>query len=749
MWHIYRKTQLENINLFESVKDLHESILRKLVLVFSILYLSWVVFDSMARPARVQQHGLILVTLVVVCGLVLYLIPRHLLFAQLTCHAGITMVITLTLMVYRVPEIGFLFALLPLMAIVTLDVPWAVVIWVLLMCWLWIFGVVMGSLPVLESYLPWIGLGGIISALIGWAATSTFTTLLEWFSYSYSLARQNVEEARDQRVELTQVQDDLVLANRELARLSDRLRAMTIVAEDSLKAKEEFVANVSHELRTPLNMIIGFTEMIAKSQHLYGGRLAPKLLADIAAIQRNAQHLSELVNDVLDLSQVEVGRMAITREWVSLKEIVHQAAEQVRALFESKNLSLQIILPEGDLNAFCDHTRIREVIINLLSNAGRFTEQGGVMVRADRGNNEIVVRVSDTGPGISEENQDRVFEPFQQLDSSIRRRHGGSGLGLAISKRFIEMHEGRMWLESEVGVGTTFLFSIPIEAPTTGLETGPTRWLNPYQQYEKRTRPFKAPVPRVDPRYLLLEEEEILARLFRRYLRNVEVVSVPSLDAAVDELSRTPAQALVINSPSARGGEILKPNLADLPFGTPVLSCWVPGYEAYARQLGVVRYLIKPVSGEDMVAALLDLGKEISAVLVVDDEPEMLQLFSRILTASGQGYRVLQASDGRQAIEMMHSRKPQAVFLDLMMPEMDGFEVLREMQRDEELRVLPVVVVSSLDPAGAPIVSDTLNITRSGGLSLNDLLAITQMIGSWFFPGGRPADPTPPKEILA
>lgn len=739
MWHFYRRSLIENIELFESIDELHQSALRKLVIAMGGVYLLWLVIDSMARPSFVVPFGFISLVLIGCCGFVLYLLPRHFLLAAFAWLVGIASVISLTLFFYTIPEISFLFTLLPLMAAIMIGLPAAVLVEVLMISWLILFSKILGWIPVPGSYLLWIGLGGFLTMLIGWAGTSTFTMLLDWFSYSYSLARRNVDEARDQRLELKQIQEDLILTNRELVRLSDRLKAMTVMAEDALKAKEEFVANVSHELRTPLNMIIGFTEMIVKSPHLYGGRFSPKLLADITAVQRNAQHLSELVDDVLDLSQVEAGRMALTREWGDLKVVIHQAVDQVRALYETKNLSLHVDLTEEDLGAFCDLTRIREVIINLLSNAGRFTEQGGVTITAHHKGEQVVISVTDTGPGIAERDQARVFEPFQQLDTSIRRKHGGSGLGLAICKRFVEMHDGKMWLESTVGVGTTFSFSLPVDVVSNQNSPRPKRWINPYQSYEVRNRPFKAPLQPVVPRYVVVEQDDRLSRLFRRYLPDVEVLHVTNHEEAVNALAQSPAHLLVINSPMKQLDGSLGAVLSDLPFGTPVATCWIPGNDAYARQLGVVQYLIKPVSSEMLLAALASLGTNIQTVLVADDEPEMLQLFARQLSAADKKYRVLQASTGRQALDMIRARSPQAVILDLMMPEMDGFEVLREMQKDDQLRSIPVLIVSSRDPAGAQIISDTLSLTRSGGLSLNDLLAGLQILAGRFSPAEQPA----------
>jgi CheY-like chemotaxis protein len=352
------------------------------------------------------------------------------------------------------------------------------------------------------------------------------------------------------------------------------------------------------------------------------------------------------------------------------------------------------------------------VLINLLSNAGRFTEKGGVRVSAERSGPDVRISVADTGPGISPEDQRRVFEPFRQLDSSIRRRHGGSGLGLAISKRFVEMHGGRMWLESRAGLGTTFHFCLPAGAPTS-LPDGAAdvrRWFGPYVQHEARTRRSKVPLPRPSPRFVLLDSGDALPRIFGRYVDDVEVVAVRDVAGAMAELSRSAAQALVVNAPAALDG------VARLPYGIPAVTCWVPGSDEAARQLGVVRYLVKPVTRQVLLSTLAGLGDRVRTVLLVDDEPEALQLFARMLASANRSYDVLLARSGQRALALLREHRPDVVLLDLVMPGMDGYRLLQEKRQDPSVRDIPVVVVSSRDPGGEPLASDTLTVTRAGGL---------------------------------
>ncbi|MBI2942317.1 MAG: response regulator [Chloroflexi bacterium] len=576
-------------------------------------------------------------------------------------------------------------------------------------------------------------------AALGWIFTRRTERMVEPLRASYEETHTLLVEARGQRVELKQVQEDLVQANIQLARLSERLTNMYQVAEAARRIKEEFVANVSHELRTPLNMVIGFSEMITQAPHAYGVELPTTLLADVAVIQRNSEHLARLVDDVLDLAQMEAGQMAVSKEWVSLREIVEAAVVAVEPLFQSRGLNLGVDVPEDLPLVFGDRTRIRQVVLNLLSNAGRFTEQGGARVRVRKEGAELITSIADSGPGISPENQTHIFEPFHQADGSIRRRFGGTGLGLSISRRFIELHGGRMWLESQPGAGSTFFFSLPLQAAPSDPE-GETRWLAAVKPYEPRTRPWKAPAPRLLPRFVVLESGDVLQRLLRRYLGDAEVTSVSTVDQAVEEVRRLPAQALIVNDPALEhAGERLH-RAASLPYQTLTITCWVPGEQEAAERLGVVRYLVKPVSREALLAALDALGRPIRTVLVVDDEPEVVQLFGRVLTSAGRGYRVLRAVDGERALALLRERQPDVVLLDLLMPGLDGHTVLREKSLDPRTHDIPVVAVSAQDPVGDSVVSNLLTVTQSGGLSLRDLLTCIQTLSETLAPARRSGD---------
>lgn len=678
-------------------------------------------------------------------------------WANLVWGLGLLATVTLAVALFERPELAPLYALVPLLVSLVAEWWWGLAIQVLLLC-------------ILATLGPRLGLGGITSlasatvlamgalALVqGWVFARELYLTAEWGMGHYYLARQQVQELRDQHVDLLQAQKDRNLANIELARLTDRLAMMTQLAEEARRAKEEFVARVSHELRTPLNMIVGFSEVIMRSPDVYGTDLPGALLADVAAIHRNSLHLSELVDDVLDLSQVDAGRVALTREWISAGELVRSAVDAVRGLFETKGLSVDAEITEEDLPLFVDATRIRQVIINLLGNAGRFTERGGVVVSLRRSGDEVIIAVRDTGPGIPPEEQKRLFEPFYQAQSLMRGHKGGTGLGLSISKRFVEMHGGRIWLESVVGEGSTFAFALPLTwKAAVGEQQGADvrlnqfrRWFSPYQEYEPRDHPAHLPDVPPGPRYVVLEQEENLARMVRRYSQAAEVVRVSEVDAVHDELARTPANALLVNAPPHDLHVWLRGSLASLPYATPLFSCWLPGREEAARRLHVCDYLLKPVTREELEQAVADVGAPVRRILLVDDEPDVLRLFIRMLSTGGRRFLVNQALTARRALQLMRERKPDLVLLDLLMPDMDGFELLRQKSDDPSIRDIPVVVVSSRNPEGEARVCPVLEVRQGDGLTTLELLRCIEELTQILAPHARPTRPEQPETARA
>jgi signal transduction histidine kinase/CheY-like chemotaxis protein len=565
----------------------------------------------------------------------------------------------------------------------------------------------------------------------------------QWAWDYFQKAQGLLKEAQNHKMELEQVLEDLAQANLQLTRLNLMAQGLRQVAENARRAKEEFVANVSHELRTPLNMIVGFSETILQSPETYGNNIPPALLADLMVIYRNAEHLSDLIDDVLDLSQIDAEQMALTKEEVQFLEIVEEATTAIRPLYDSKGLYLKLEIPEDLPPVFCDRTRMREVLLNLLSNAGRFTEQGGVGLHVWLETNDVMVSVTDSGPGIVAEEIDKLFQPFHQSDSSIRRRYGGTGLGLSISERFIKLHGGKIWVESKKGVGTTFYFRIPATPPPLLAKDGFLRGVTPDWEYLQRTRPNLAPKAVVRPRFVILETGNILQRLLSRYWDEVEIVPVTNLEQATHEMARVPTQGLLINESSV-SKTLDTINFTKLfPNDTPVIICSMLTPEESSTACGASVRLVKPISQERMLQALDQLDIKAGTILIVDDEPDALQLFRRMLASSGRNYKILLARDGQEALHVIQERRPDVILLDLIMPTVDGFQFLELRSQRPDLLEIPVVIISARDPAGQPIVSNALAVTGGGGLSARQLLVSMEALIKTLATSGPIGDLTP------
>ncbi len=292
----------------------------------------------------------------------------------------------------------------------------------------------------------------VIALLAVWAVVGvTYAShrqvrhLSDWVQEYFDRAQRFLEEARDRKAELERAMENLAQTNRQLALAGERMAALRMMAEEAQQAKTAFVANVSHEFRTPLNMIIGLVDLMVQTPAIYDMILSPKMRDDLRVVYRNCEHLATMINDVLDLSRLEAGRLALHRERVDLRDITDSCVAAVFPLIEKKGLKLAVHFPEDLPEIYCDRTRIKQVVLNLMSNAARFTEEGGIQITVALRDAQAVVSVADTGPGIRPEDADRIFEPFYQGSHQLWRDKGGSGLGLSISKRFVELHGGRMW----------------------------------------------------------------------------------------------------------------------------------------------------------------------------------------------------------------------------------------------------------------------------------------------------------------
>jgi signal transduction histidine kinase/CheY-like chemotaxis protein len=564
-------------------------------------------------------------------------------------------------------------------------------------------------------------------------------------SIYYRQARDQLAQARDARLSLHQAKDDLANAYVQLRRLNELLQASKLEAESARRVKEEFVARVSHELRTPLNMILGFSEMIMRSPASYGPSLPQALLADMRVIYRNSRHLLQLINDVLALSQTEAGQMHLSRSWTDIGDVVREAVAAVQPLFKSKQLTLCVQIPDKVAPVWCDHLRIRQVLLNLLSNAGRFTQAGEVSVHVQASSEQIVVSVSDSGPGIAPEEQALVFDPFHQTSESARQPGSGSGLGLTISRQLVELHGGKMWLESALGQGATFSFSLPHNIYRSAPAASPHRWINEYSTYQEGERRALPALPAAKPRLVVFEQQHDLCDAAGQYLDDSEIALVHSAAELEEECARLPPAAILINNASAMEDRTFSHHLGKLPHRIPIISCYVPGRQEALDRLQVVDYLVKPVARDELLAVVQRHAPPASLILIIEDNLEMAFLIRRQLESSGLGYRVAQVTDGGAALRYLQEHCPALILLDLALPNQDGHQVLRRKNHDARLAAIPVIVVSARNPVGEPVVASRLRVELGGGLSIRDILHCTEVISHAFSPASSSANRASPE----
>ena len=455
------------------------------------------------------------------------------------------------------------------------------------------------------------------------------------------------------------------------------------------KLKSQFLANMSHELRTPLNSIIGFSRVILKG---IDGSITELQKQDLTAINSAGQHLLQLINDVLDISKIEAGKMELAfDDQVNIGDLVTSAMSTAVGLTKDKPIKLERQIQPNLPLVRADTTRIRQVIINFLSNAAKFTEQGTIIVKAAVETNllglqEIVVSVTDTGPGIALQDQQKLFQPFSQVDASPTRKIGGSGLGLSISRLLIELHGGRIGVISDVGQGSTFYFTLPLQT----LEEE-----KPAETELEGNHPTRI--------VLAIDDDKQVISLYERYLYDYGYKVIPLTDpsqaVSVARAYKPFAITLDVMMPRIDGWSVLQALKQDPETRSiPVVICSILESQEKGFNLGAVGYLTKPILEDDLVKALGRLNGDgsIQEILVVDDDMDDLRLVERILK-EGSNFRVRLAHGGPEGLVAIQAQPPHAIILDLFMPELDGFGLLENVRSDPRLREIPVIIFTAGD----------------------------------------------------
>jgi signal transduction histidine kinase/CheY-like chemotaxis protein len=472
------------------------------------------------------------------------------------------------------------------------------------------------------------------------------------------------------------------------AHLFSELAIARDAADEANRTKSSFLANMSHELRTPLNAIIGLTDMLVSNAARFG---TDKALEPLRRVHRAGTHLLGLINQVLDLSKIEAGKLELNLESVSIPPLVEEVIGTARPLAEQNKNRLSVQCP-GDLPPIeADAMRVRQILLNLLSNACKFTKDGSIILRvvrvAHQGQDCIAVAVADSGIGMTPEQLGRLFEEFSQGDATTARQYGGTGLGLAITRRLCQMMGGDVSVTSEVGKGTTFTVRLPVAAAVV----------------VARDQPSETGTDVPSGNCVLVIDDDATARdLIADYLRQAGFVVITAAGGA-EGLKRAKdhhpiAITLDVIMPDIDGWTVLAalrgdPQLADIP----VVMATIVDERRQGMTLGAVGYLTKPIDGDKLVEIIRRYGAPSgpTRVLVVEDDAMQRERVRSLLEPPQ--WLVTEAENGRVALERLKDTVPDVIILDLMMPEMDGFQLVAALQQHPQWWRIPVVVVTALD----------------------------------------------------
>ena len=500
---------------------------------------------------------------------------------------------------------------------------------------------------------------------------------------------QAINQTLEQRVnerthEIEHRASELTAALTENTRLYNELEEKSKQLEIASQHKSEFLANMSHELRTPLNAIIGFSDVLLEKMF---GDLNTKQVDYLQDILSSGRHLLALINDILDISKVEAGRMDLERTHFSLADVLENGLRMMHERAGRHGIGLNLHIDPAIGLVEGDERMVKQVVVNLLSNAVKFTPAGGqIDVSARMSGDEVCVSVRDTGIGIAPEDQPRIFEEFQQAKSGTMQAEQGTGLGLTLSKKFVELHGGRIWVESEVGVGSTFTFTLPTRVASA--EVSPQVILT----------------EATGPTVLLIEDDARAIELLTLYLRTDDFNVIVAHDANEGLLlaHRLHPSAIILDLvlPRVDGWDFLAqakadPEIADIP----VIIVSMLDERGRGIALGAAEYIVKPADREHLLAALRHLtlmprGLSDSAkVLVIDDDPLAIELVEAVLQPAG--YMILKAVHGEAGIALAQQEVPSLIILDLLMPGIDGFAVVDRLRAEPATASIPIIILTA------------------------------------------------------
>lgn len=526
--------------------------------------------------------------------------------------------------------------------------------------------------------------------------------------------------------------------------VSKRTADLELARDEALQAsrtKSQFLANMSHELRTPLNAIIGYSEMLIED---LSDENNPDAVTDIRKVHIAGKHLLSLINDVLDLSKIEAGKMDIYVEKFSIGKIVGELRDTIEPLVTKNGNQLVISCPVdiGYMNA--DITKLRQALFNILSNASKFTSDGKVILEVSRydelGTEYISFSVIDEGIGINTDQLTKLFKAFSQADASTTRRFGGTGLGLVISRHFCRMMGGDISVSSEVNKGSTFTIFLPAEVQQNGDKTAPaynedldTEELDPQRLRLNLSSPKQGNERRrYITKILVIDDDPTVRDLLSRFLKKegFDAYAAHSGWKGMEVARKYKPDVIILDvmMPELDGWTVLSKLKKDVELkDIPIILLTMVDDKKMGFALGATDYMTKPIVKTDLLVSIRKIirQKPDQTILVVEDEADIREMVSRMLKR--EGWKTSTAANGKEALDYMEQETPGLILLDLMMPEMDGFEFITNIKVHPVWREIPIIVLTAMDLTAEDrlfLQSGTQYVLEKGAYATKDLLGM-------------------------